>query len=37
VTNDRMLKKLNKWKPISLRFVGSPKIRWENDIKEDLK
>jgi len=37
VTNNRMLKKLNKWKPISTRFTGRPRIKWENDIKKDLK
>jgi hypothetical protein len=24
-------------KPISPRLAGRPKIRWENDINEDLK
>jgi hypothetical protein len=25
------------WKPITTRLAGRPKIRWENDIKEDLR
>jgi hypothetical protein len=34
--NDRVDKKLNEWKPISIRLAGSTKISWENSIKEDL-
>lgn len=32
-----MVKKLYEQKPISPRLAGRPKIRWENDINEDLK
>jgi hypothetical protein len=32
-----MVKKLCKWKPLSTRLAGRPKIRWENDIREDLR
>ena len=32
-----MIKKLYEWKPIPTRLAGRPKIRWENDIKEDFK
>jgi hypothetical protein len=35
--NDRMVKKLYEWKAVSTRLAGRPKIRWENDINEDLK
>jgi hypothetical protein len=35
--NDRMVKKLYEWKPVSPRLAGRPKIRWENNINEDLK
>lgn len=35
--NDRMIKKWYELKPISPRLAGRPKIRWENDINEDLK
>jgi hypothetical protein len=34
MTNDRMVKKLYEWEPISTRLVGRPEVRWENDIKE---
>jgi hypothetical protein len=37
MTNDRMVKKLYKWKLISIRLAGRPEIRWENDIREDLR
>ena len=32
-----MVKKLCKWKLLSTRLAGRPKIRWENDIREDLR
>jgi len=32
-----MVKKLYELKPVSPRLAGRPKIRWENDINEDLK
>jgi hypothetical protein len=35
--NDGMAAKLYQRKPISSRLTGKPKIRWENDIKEDLR
>jgi hypothetical protein len=35
-TNDRMVKKLNEWKPISTRLAGRPEIRREN-IKKGLR
>jgi hypothetical protein len=37
MTNDRMVKKLYHWKPMSTGLAGNPKIGWENDLKEDLK
>jgi hypothetical protein len=36
MTSDGMVKKLCEWKLISSEFAGRPKIRWENDIKDDL-
>jgi hypothetical protein len=30
-----MVSKLYEWKPIPTRLAGRPKIRWENDVKED--
>jgi hypothetical protein len=35
--SDRMVKKVYEWKPISTRSQGRPKLRRENDIKNDLK
>jgi hypothetical protein len=34
MTNDRMVKRLYKWKPICTRIAGRPKPRWEKDIKD---
>jgi hypothetical protein len=31
-----MVKKLYEWRPIATRLAG-PKIKWENDIKVDLR
>jgi hypothetical protein len=35
--SDRTVKKVYEWKPISMLPQGRPKLRWENDIKNDLK
>jgi hypothetical protein len=35
--NDRTVKKVYEWKPICKRPQGRPKLRRENDIKNDLK
>ena len=37
MTNDRMFKKLYEWKLITTSLAGRPKIRWENDTKENLR
>jgi hypothetical protein len=37
MTNDRVVKKIVCWKPTSKRLAGRPKIRWEKDMKEDLR
>jgi hypothetical protein len=31
------VKKIYKWKPLTRRPVGSPKSRWEDDVRNDLK
>jgi hypothetical protein len=36
MANDRVVKKLYSAN-IPTRLAGRPKIRWENDIKEDLR
>jgi hypothetical protein len=37
MANDRMATKLYQWKSIYSSLTVKPKIRWENDIKEDLR
>ena len=34
---DRMVKKVYKWKPMSIRPQGRPKNRWEDDVRNDVK
>jgi hypothetical protein len=34
---ERMVKKVYKWKPMLRRPLGRPKNRWENDIRNDIK
>jgi hypothetical protein len=34
---ERMLKKVYKWKPILRGPLGRPKKRWEDDIRNDMK
>ena len=37
MNNQRLKKKLYKWKSIGSRTVGRPKMRWEDDVVNDLK
>lgn len=32
-----MIQNLYEWQPVSTTLAGRPIIRWENDIKEDLR
>jgi hypothetical protein len=34
---ERMVKKIYKWKPILIRPLGRPKNRWEDYIRNDMK
>ena len=34
---DNNVKKIKRWKPIAKRPTGRPKLRWEDDILEDIK
>ncbi|PSN40742.1 hypothetical protein C0J52_24303 [Blattella germanica] len=34
---DRITKRMHKWKPIASRTSGRPKNRWEDDIMNDIK
>ena len=33
----RMVKAVHCWKPISIRPMGRPKMRWEDDVRKDLQ
>jgi hypothetical protein len=35
--DDRTVKKITNWKPIGPRHIGIPKLRWEEDVRNDLK
>ena len=37
IPEERMLKKVYNWKPMSIRPQGRPKNRWENDIRNGVK
>jgi hypothetical protein len=34
---ERMVKRVCKWKPMLTRPLGRPKNRWEDDIRNDIK
>ena len=34
---ERMVEKVPKWKPMSIRPQGRPKNRWKFDIRNDMK
>jgi len=34
---DSDVQKIKRWKPKSKRPIGRPKIRWEDDVLEDIK
>jgi hypothetical protein len=37
MSEERMVKKVYKWKPMLRRPLGRPKNRWEHDIRNDMK
>jgi heme oxygenase len=37
MSEERMVKKVYKWKPMLTSPLGRPKNRWEDDIRKDLK
>ena len=37
MAEDNNVKKIERWKPLSKRPIGRPKIRWEDDVLEDMK
>jgi hypothetical protein len=37
MTEDSTVKKIKRWKPIAERPTGRLKLRWEEDVLEDIK
>jgi hypothetical protein len=37
MTEDNNVKKIKRWKPMSKRPIGRPKLRWEDYVLEDIK
>jgi hypothetical protein len=37
MSEDRIVKKVYKWKPMLTRPLGRPKNRWEDDVRNDVK
>jgi len=36
MAEDNNVQKIKRWKPMSKRPIGRPKIRWEDDVLEDI-
>jgi hypothetical protein len=36
MSGNRMVKKIYKWKPITIRLEGRPKSRWDDNVKQDI-
>jgi len=37
MTNEKVAKTIYKWKPYATRPKGRPRVRWEDDVRNDLK
>ena len=37
MTEDNNVKNIKRWKPMSKRPIGRPKLRWEKGVLEDIK
>ena len=37
MTNERVAKTIHKWKPYAARPKGRPRVRWEHDVRNDLR
>ena len=37
MTNERVAKTIYKWKPYATRLKGRPRVRWEDDVSNDLR
>jgi hypothetical protein len=36
VSDNRMVKKIYKWKPVTTRLQARPKSRWDDSVKQDI-
>jgi hypothetical protein len=37
ITEVNIVQKIKRWKPLSKRPIGRPKMRWEDDVLEDVR
>ena len=37
MTDERLVRRIYKWKPIASRSVGRQKSRWEDEVLKDIK
>jgi hypothetical protein len=37
MTDERVAKSMYKWKPYATRPKGRPRLRWEDDVRNDLR
>ena len=37
MAEDNIVQNIKRWKPMSIRPIGRPKTRWEDDVLEDIK
>jgi hypothetical protein len=37
MTEDNIVQMIKRWKPMSKRPIGRPKMRWEDDVLEDVR
>jgi len=36
VDEERTMKRITVWRPVAVRRIGRPKLRWEDDARDDL-
>ena len=36
MNKERMVKRKTEWKPIAVRRIGRPRLRWDDDVKADM-
>jgi hypothetical protein len=37
MTEENLVQKIKRWKPMPKRLIGRPKIRWEDDVLGDIR